>query len=94
MIDKQCLFCGSELKGRSDKKFCNDFCRNNYNNSRTQSDIDSSPRKVFTNYAKVIEENADAYIQVMGDSMRLTFKEGSILALREIKLDMNDDYVY
>ena len=25
-----CAFCGRELTGRSDKKFCDDTCRNNY----------------------------------------------------------------
>lgn len=29
---KNCLACGSPLKGRADKKFCDDFCRNGYNN--------------------------------------------------------------
>jgi predicted nucleic acid-binding Zn ribbon protein len=27
-----CLDCGERLRGRSDKKFCSDQCRNNYNN--------------------------------------------------------------
>lgn len=27
-----CLTCNKPLKGRSDKKFCNDYCRNTYNN--------------------------------------------------------------
>ncbi|MBN9352349.1 MAG: hypothetical protein J0H55_16845 [Chitinophagaceae bacterium] len=27
-----CTFCGKPLRGRSDKKFCDDYCRNNYNN--------------------------------------------------------------
>lgn len=27
-----CLNCSKPLKGRSDKKFCDDSCRNNYNN--------------------------------------------------------------
>ncbi len=27
-----CLDCGTKLIGRVDKKFCNDQCRNNYNN--------------------------------------------------------------
>jgi len=27
-----CLECGEPLKGRSDKKFCSDYCRNAYNN--------------------------------------------------------------
>jgi hypothetical protein len=29
---KTCLSCGKALNGRSDKKFCNDYCRNAYNN--------------------------------------------------------------
>ena len=29
---KPCLSCGERLKGRVDKKFCNDYCRNSYNN--------------------------------------------------------------
>jgi hypothetical protein len=29
---KQCLSCGKTLKGRIDKKFCDDYCRTQYNN--------------------------------------------------------------
>jgi hypothetical protein len=29
---KACLTCGKSLKGRSDKKYCDDYCRNNFNN--------------------------------------------------------------
>lgn len=28
-----CLSCNSPVKGRADKKFCNDYCRNEYNNT-------------------------------------------------------------
>lgn len=31
---KACLSCGKNLLGRADKKFCNDYCRNAYNNSQ------------------------------------------------------------
>ncbi len=27
-----CLACGKAVKGRADKKFCNDYCRNAFNN--------------------------------------------------------------
>lgn len=27
-----CLACNKPVKGRTDKKFCDDYCRNNYNN--------------------------------------------------------------
>lgn len=30
----RCLECGEEFTGRSDKKFCCDYCRNVYNNRR------------------------------------------------------------
>lgn len=29
---KTCLHCSKTIRGRSDKKFCDDYCRNNYNN--------------------------------------------------------------
>jgi len=32
MESKKCLECGEDIKGRSDKKFCCDYCRNAYNN--------------------------------------------------------------
>ncbi|MBK0384185.1 hypothetical protein I5M32_14550 [Pedobacter sp. SD-b] len=31
-MEKQCLDCGNNIKGRADKKFCDDQCRSNYNN--------------------------------------------------------------
>lgn len=29
---RRCLYCNEILKGRSDKRFCNDNCRSNYHN--------------------------------------------------------------
>jgi hypothetical protein len=29
-----CLSCSKPLRGRSDKKFCDDYCRNNFNNQQ------------------------------------------------------------
>ena len=31
-IPRLCLACGKAVKGRADKKFCNDYCRNAFNN--------------------------------------------------------------
>jgi predicted nucleic acid-binding Zn ribbon protein len=39
---KKCLACGAILKGRIDKKFCNDYCRNNYNNQQKAKGSHSS----------------------------------------------------
>lgn len=30
--ERVCLYCGDPIVGRSDKKFCDDQCRNTYNN--------------------------------------------------------------
>jgi hypothetical protein len=31
-MERLCLDCQSPIKGRADKKFCDDICRNNFNN--------------------------------------------------------------
>jgi predicted nucleic acid-binding Zn ribbon protein len=31
-VERKCLDCDAILRGRTDKKFCSDQCRNNYNN--------------------------------------------------------------
>lgn len=31
-MEKICLDCGSSIRGRADKKFCDDQCRSNFNN--------------------------------------------------------------
>jgi len=35
-----CIQCGHSLFGRRDKKFCNDFCRNTYNNNLNKEDVE------------------------------------------------------
>jgi hypothetical protein len=32
-MTKTCLECGETIVGRTDKKFCSDYCRNAYNNN-------------------------------------------------------------
>ncbi len=39
---RACLACGKPLKGRIDKKFCDDYCRNNYNNQQKAKGSHSS----------------------------------------------------
>lgn len=35
---KICLSCNSQIKGRTDKKFCDDHCRSAFNNQRNGTD--------------------------------------------------------
>ena len=40
-----CLACNKPVKGRTDKKFCDDYCRNNYNN-QLKSDTTNLVRNI------------------------------------------------
>jgi hypothetical protein len=44
-MEKQCLDCGTTLKGRADKKFCDDQCRSNYNN-RIKADDSKEVKRI------------------------------------------------
>ena len=43
--EKPCLACGEPVKGRADKKFCDDLCRSNYNN-KLNSDSTAEIRNI------------------------------------------------
>jgi predicted nucleic acid-binding Zn ribbon protein len=77
-----CLDCGKPLKGRVDKKFCDDYCRNNYNNQQKAKGSHSSlvrninnallkNRKVLESILPADEETAKASKEKM---MRLGFQ--------------------
>lgn len=46
-LKKCCAFCGAELYGRSDKKFCDDNCRNNYHYKIKDKNIDDLTIKII-----------------------------------------------
>lgn len=46
---KLCLSCGKALKGRVDKKFCDDYCRSNFNNLQKAKDKTSEYVKNINN---------------------------------------------
>jgi len=37
--ERECIQCGHKLRGRLDKKFCNDACRNTYNNRKNTHEL-------------------------------------------------------
>src|ERR1700759_1219783 len=50
--ERTCLDCGAPLHGRSDKKFCNDLCRNNYNNQ-----LNSNSYNLVRNINNILKSN-------------------------------------
>jgi hypothetical protein len=49
---KQCLNCNEIIKGRADKKFCDDACRNNYNNQ-----LNSDQTNYVRNINNILRKN-------------------------------------
>ena len=50
--EKTCLDCGTVIRGRADKKFCNDLCRNNYNNQ-----LNSNRYNLIRNVNNILKRN-------------------------------------
>ena len=59
-MEKKCLDCGDTLRGRTDKKFCSDQCRNNFNN-RQNRDSNNFVRNVHGLLRKNRRILADLY---------------------------------
>jgi hypothetical protein len=49
---RNCLYCAKELKGRKDKKFCNDGCRNTFHN-----DLNSPINEMVNPIINILKEN-------------------------------------
>ncbi len=57
-----CLECGDKIIGRSDKKFCNDGCRNAYNNKNNKDSTNlmrNINNKLRKNHRILCEINTD-----------------------------------
>lgn len=57
-MSKTCLECEEEIKGRADKKFCSDQCRNAYNNKLKSgtSDYVRSVNNALKKNRKILQE--------------------------------------
>ena len=52
MENSACLECKAPLKGRVDKKFCSDYCRNTFNNS-----VDKESKNLIRNVNNRLRKN-------------------------------------
>ncbi len=69
-----CLACGKTVKGRIDKKFCDDYCRNVYNN-RTKSDDNAFIREVI----QVLKKNRRILAGLLGEEGMLKMPKTKLL---------------
>ncbi len=69
MQEKSCLDCGEIIKGRSDKKFCSDQCRNNYNNQ-----LNSDSTNLVRNINNILRKNRRILVELNPDKKTTVHK--------------------
>ena len=73
---KKCPTCGNKIIGRSDKKYCSDYCRNAYNNKinkESKNLIRNTNNRLRKNYKILTELNTSGKTKV---SRRKLFDKG------------------
>ncbi len=81
MMSNSCIECGAPLTGRSDKKFCSDYCRATYHNSQYRR-VASEQAPV----ARILRRNFDILGKLYATGRHRADRE----SLR--KLDFNTEY--
>jgi hypothetical protein len=58
----QCKDCGALLTGRSDKRFCDDYCRNHYNNK-----MKSGSNNLIRNINNALKKNRNVLSSLLNE---------------------------
>ena len=72
MEQKKCLECGEPFKGRSDKKYCSDYCRNSHNNkinTDSKNLIRNINNRLRKNYRVLTELNSSGKTKVIRNTL-------------------------
>ncbi|MGM0464627.1 MAG: hypothetical protein ACQEQW_08205 [Bacteroidota bacterium] len=72
---RKCLDCGEVLKGRSDKKFCSDQCRNNYNNT-----INREANNLVRNVHSVLRKNRKILCELYDSGTRKIHRDALLVS--------------
>ncbi|MBS1567076.1 MAG: hypothetical protein JST39_22025 [Bacteroidetes bacterium] len=74
---RSCIYCRKTLKGRTDKKFCDDSCRNNYNNQLKGEDnnyvrnVNNALRKNRRIIASLLEGAKEGKLKIQRDRLTM-----------------------
>lgn len=72
-MEKRCLDCGAVIRGRTDKKFCSDQCRNNYNNR-----LNRESNNYVRNVHGLLRKNRKILSDLYSDGKRKVHKDALI----------------
>src|SRR4051794_13864693 len=61
-----CLVCNKQVRGRTDKKFCDDNCRNNYNNQ-----LKASSKNFSRNINNILSKNRRILESVLSQQLAM-----------------------
>jgi predicted nucleic acid-binding Zn ribbon protein len=80
-MDNACIYCGTKLKGRTDKKFCDDQCRNAWHNSNP-----NRSEAFIKKINKILRKNRSI--------MRFSSPEGKTTVRKDFILGLGFDFNY
>lgn len=69
-MERKCLDCGDPIHGRIDKKFCNDQCRNSYNNKEKSGDTN-----LMRNVNNILRKNRKILAKLNPDDKAKSHKD-------------------
>ncbi|WP_437921369.1 hypothetical protein [Sphingobacterium sp. LRF_L2] len=75
MEEKKCLACNALIRGRSDKRFCDDGCRSSYNNK-----LNSAPNSFVKRINHTLARNRRILGELLGDEKMLKVSREKLLA--------------
>jgi hypothetical protein len=78
METTQCMECGSPIKGRRDKKFCDDNCRNTFNNRHytEESAAMRSIHNILKRNRRILETTIDKQLGKCRVHKELLYEKG------------------
>ena len=79
---KNCPACGKIVKGRVDKKFCDDYCRNNFNNQ-----LNSNTVNYVRNVNNILRRNRRILEEIMEGVEKATTRSRAELAKKGYNFD-------
>lgn len=79
---RTCPTCGKNVKGRADKRFCDDYCRNNYNNQ-----LNSDSVNYVRNINNILRRNRRILEETMEGVEKATARSKAELAKKGYRFD-------